>query len=112
MGYNNRPKMPVSMRAKQFAPFSALKGLEKAFAEKRRALNFAEKAKLSEEMQQHINDKLNKLKINSFVTIKYYNLGEYLTIMGHITLIDNFNKALIIGDEKIKFDDIFDLEIE
>ena len=35
---SNRPKMDISNRAKQFMPFSALKGLEEALADVEREL--------------------------------------------------------------------------
>ena len=49
----NKPKrpMPVSERAKQFSPFAAVAGLDKALAEEERALFKTEKLELSEDAE-------------------------------------------------------------
>lgn len=41
----NRPKMPVSERAKQFMPFKAVAGLDEALEKKRKEVENAEKSK-------------------------------------------------------------------
>lgn len=44
-GAENRPKMPIARRAKQFMPFAALKGLDEALARKEWEVSAREAAK-------------------------------------------------------------------
>ena len=65
-----RALMPPSRRAKQFAPFDALKGLKEAIARKEHVPE--PRRELSEEAIAEINAKLTMLKPGSCVTVVYY----------------------------------------
>lgn len=108
----NRPrtKMPVSHRAKQFMPFSAVKGLAEALARKEKEI--VSKGDLSTERTVELNEKLVRLKKDMTVTVMYFDNGEYLQVSGKIILFDSVNRALRIEDTKISFDAIRDINID
>ncbi|EOS21198.1 hypothetical protein C806_04514 [Lachnospiraceae bacterium 3-1] len=101
-------KMERSNRAKQFMPFDALKGFREALAEKERMI--VPKKELSEERKSELNEKLYQLQRMDIVTAEYFCDGEYVQITGVVSGIDKVRKALEIGNTKVPFDDIFDLQ--
>ena len=62
-------------RAKQFAPFSALKGLEEALAEKER--EYEPQAELSDDAAEELDRCLRELQKGTAVTVKDYRGGGY-----------------------------------
>lgn len=50
MGKRPRHKMPISERAKQFAPFAAIRGLEEALRKKEEEIKQKEKPKKENEL--------------------------------------------------------------
>lgn len=104
----NRPKMSRENRAKQFAPFAALKGFEEGIRWKEKV--YVEKKELSEESLEELDKKFKKISKNDIITIVYYNKGEYLRITGMVARIDVTARILQVINTKIKFDDIYDVE--
>lgn len=108
---SNKPRgnMPQSLRAKQFAPFAALKGLDEALAEKERIR--VEKRLLSEERLSELNDKLMGLTVGQIVTVVHYDPieREYIQLTGMVAKIDAQNRILRIVSESIKFDNLFEI---
>ncbi len=109
MANKPRMKMPVSERAKQFMPFSALKGLDEALREKERIL--VEKAELSEESSANIADALNQIERGTYVQVVYFSHGEYVSTEGIVTEFDKVLKKMKVVKTEIKFDDIYRLNI-
>lgn len=110
MGNNKvRFNMPPSQRAKQFAPFAALKGLPEALAEKEKLR--AIKKELSPERIDEINEALKTLCRGKIITVVYYDyeLFEYIQITGRVKKVDASRKRLEIEDIDIPFDDIYDI---
>ena len=107
----NRQPMPVSERAKQFMPFSALTGLGKALERKERELMLTEKREPSEERAQKLNQCLNELEKGDEAAVTYFAQGEYLTVSGAVEELDKTGLFLSVGEVKIAFDDIYDMEI-
>jgi hypothetical protein len=103
--------MPRSQRAKQFAPFAALKGLEEALAEKEKLR--VKKRELSEERKSEINDILKKIHRGVIVTAVYYGHieQEYLQITGRVERLCEQRQRLFIGDTEISFDDLLEITI-
>ena len=83
--------MPVSERAKQFMPFSALKGLDEALLQKERQR--ISPAELSDEQKKEINEILSSIKRGDYATIFYFNQGRFNKVDGQI---QSFNKTLEI----------------
>ena len=96
----NRPKMSRENRAKQFAPFAALKGFEDGIKAK----------ELSEERLEELDNKFKMIRKNDIITVVYYNKGEYLRVTGMVARIDVTARIIQIINTKIKLDDIYDIE--
>ena len=95
-------------RAKIFAPFSPLRGLDEAYREKERIIT--PKAHLLSDRIEEINLKLTNLKIGDTAKIRYYFDGEYRTICGKVNAVTG-SKTLKISSADIDFCDIYDIEI-
>ena len=96
------------MRAKQFAPFAALKGFEEAL--RQQEMIFVEKKDVSEEKAQEINEALKTISKGDRITLTYYKNRQYLTVTGVAEKFDLSLKYLEVGSEHITFDDIFEIE--
>ena len=68
--------MPASQRAKQFMPFAAVKGLEKAIAEQEHLLNRVEQVEPGEEQVRKINEELNLLEKGNMVSVREFLLNH------------------------------------
>ena len=97
-----------SERAKIFAPFSPLRGLDEAYREKERVI--VPKAELLCDRIEEINVKLLILKPGSYIKITYYADGGYKTKKGRVTAVMPRKNLLIVGFP-ISFSDIYDIEI-
>ena len=106
-----RAKMPPSLRAKQFAPFAALGGLEAALAEKRREMAFVSRKVLSEEAEEELDRILRALKPGDAVRAVHYVFGEYRETEGDLRQISAEKRNLMVGEEKICFENLWRLEI-
>lgn len=103
------PPMSLLDRAAQFSPFAALTGHEDAIREKARYTN--EFVELCGDEQIIIDRKLQQIRDNIInnpeVTITYFEPdalktgGKYVTIIGRVKKIDEYEKKIIMlgGDE-------------
>lgn len=107
MDSNKRPKMSISNRAKQFAPFDALKGFREALKAKEKIK--MDKKELSEERAKEISDFLRNIKEGMLITIVYYSDGEYIQLTGVVVKIEKQKRCLQIAETIIYFDDIYDI---
>ena len=105
-----RNKMPVSDRAKQFMPFSALKGLDEALRAKEKIV--VPKVELSPEMAEELDYKMHLLEKGKMVTVIYFSNGEYVKVTGLVARIDQTSRVIQIVNTKIRFDDIFDIRFD
>lgn len=96
-----------SERAKIFAPFSPLRGLDEAYRAKERVI--VPKAELLCDRIEEINIKLNSLQVGCLVKITYYSEGVYKTKIGKIQSIRP-NKKTLVMDTEIEFSDIYDIK--
>ena len=100
-------KMPISDRAKQFSPFSALRGLEEALQKKEEALSLVTKPDLSPEKEAEINQILEELHKGDTAKIKFFNNGVIDVVIGKISFISN--EEIEIEDLTIKMSDVLDV---
>lgn len=107
MDSNARPKMSMSNRAKQFAPFDALKGFQEALRKKEKMP--VPKKELAEEKAEEINEKLKQLTTGKLITVVYYNDGEYIQLTGTIIKIEKNKRYLQMAEIIIPIDDISDI---
>ena len=86
--------MPVSDRAKQFMPFSALKGLDEALRAKEKIV--VPKVELSPEMAEELDYKMHLLEKGKMVTVIYFSNGEYVKVTGLVARIDETSRVIQI----------------
>lgn len=111
------PKMSMSDRAAQFAPFAALTGHKEAVIEQGRITQ--EKRILSNEEKLEINEKItepmhlkSKCRITYFEKDKTKSGGQYMESVLSFKRIDELNKVLYFKENiQIQIDDIVDIEI-
>lgn len=102
-----RAKMDRAQRAKQFAPFAALKGFEEALRAKERII--VPKVELYEEKKEEIDLILRNKKKQDSITVIYYNHENYVKVSGMITEINPLEQRIRIVDTVIPFADIRDI---
>ncbi len=107
MASKPKQKMPVQDRAKQFMPFSALKGLEEALREKERQIE--EKKVLSEDRAEELTRKLSALKKGDTAQVVYFAGGTYKTHSGIVQKIDETFRVLKIDETEIPIADLYDI---
>ena len=116
-----RPQMPMSDRAAQFAPFAALTGYDSAIKETGRLTN--ERIELDEEAlttldrkYQLLMDALNEepeIEITYFKPDERKSGGEYVTVIGAVKKVDDFERQITMQDGvKIPMDDVLSIEGE
>lgn len=111
------PKMSMSDRAAQFAPFAALTGHKEAILEQERITQT--KRILSNEEKLEINEKIVEMvKLKSKCRITYFEKdrkksgGKYHTATYTFKRLDESNKTLIFKENaQIQIDDIVDIEV-
>lgn len=111
------PKMSMSDRAAQFAPFAALTGHKEAVIEQGRITQ--EKRILSNEEKLEINEKIiemvklkSKCKIIYFEKDKTKSGGKYIQDVLSFKRLDELNKVLYFKENiQIQIDDIVDIEV-
>ena len=106
-----RAPMPASRRAKQFAPFDALKGLKEAIAEKERIPT--PRRILAEDALAELNQQLSQLRKGDMVTVVYYCIyeQEYHQITGAVVSVDSYWSLMQVGNISIDFSEIAEIEI-
>lgn len=104
-----RAPMPPSRRAKQFAPFDALKGLKEAIAAKE--CHIEPRKELTEEMMEEISKILSELRRGQCVTVVYYERmeKEYLQLTGTVVKVDPYWKLLQVNHVGIDFSEILEI---
>lgn len=111
------PKMSMSDRAAQFAPFAALTGHKEAILEQqritqtKRILSNEEKLRINEKIVEMVKLKL-KCRITYFEKDQKKSGGKYYTATYTFKRLDELNKTLIFKENaQIQIDDIVDIEV-
>lgn len=102
--------MNRTQRAKQFAPFDALKGLQSALRLKEFEHDRVTKGDIQEEKANEISKTLLSLEKNDVVKATYFKSGHNYTVQGKAKIIVE-EKCLQIGRAKINLDDLLDVVI-
>lgn len=97
----------MANRAKQFAPFDALKGFQEALRKKEKMP--IPRKELADEKAEEINEKLKQLTTGKLITVVYYNDGEYIQLTGTIIKIEKNKRYLQMAETIIPIDDISDI---
>ncbi|HAS72620.1 MAG TPA: hypothetical protein DCS67_00575 [Clostridiales bacterium UBA8960] len=102
--------MPISVRAKQFLPFDAVKGLREALKKKESVPEA--RHELSEELALELNEKMQKIQKGVNVTVTYYYIDTYIQLTGTVMQFDPVFRTLEVDETVIDIDDILDLMLE
>lgn len=99
--------MATADRAKQFIPFSALKGLQEALRAKEQIP--IPRAELSEEHLMELNDIVHRIHEGDLLQIICYHDGCYEKITGRAEKISLPGRYVRIVTRTISFHDIYDI---
>lgn len=105
-----RVKMSRQNRAKQFAPFDALKGLQNALRMKEYQAERVQKGDLQEEKLNEISKIFLECGKNTVAKVTYFEDGHNKEITGVIKPIFE-EQTLIVSQKKISFDNVLDVSI-
>lgn len=112
---SRRLSMPVAHRAKQFAPFAALKGFEDCVRKKEEI--YVPYLELSDESKEDLDRKMRLLKYHELISLTYFkdnpdlpdNVGQYKKITGTVEYIDPLYRYIRIGDIEVDIHKITDI---
>ena len=107
MGHRPLQKMSNLDRAKQFAPFSALKGLERAL--RAREAQAENRKELTDDAAEDMNGILCTLSPGQTVTVTFYESGSYRSLTGTVEIIDTLSRTMTVEGVKILFSDLYSL---
>lgn len=87
-------------RAKQFMPFSPLKGYSDIIKAVEKTV--VQKKDLAEDSLEELSYKYSQIKVGMIVKIVHYEDGQYIATTGMVSKIDEFDKTITIVKKKIK----------
>ena len=113
------PRMPLSDRAAQFAPFAALSGHSAALAETARLTD--QRMELDEDARAALDSKqqllLERIKERPEITVTWFQPdgkkegGRYITATGRLKKLDEAAQALVLTDgTSIPLEDVLELQ--
>ena len=105
----DRVKMSRKDRAKQFAPFDALKGLHDALKLKEYQHEKIAKGEMSEDDARVISDVLLSLEDDDTVSLTYYDDGYHKTYKGKI-ILDANERKIFLDKKEICLDSLIKIE--
>lgn len=103
--------MTRAERAKIFAPFDAMKGLQEALRDREERHLRVERHEVSDEQAEHNSAVLLKLQRGMKVELSCYCAFHDVVKRGRITDIDLTFRKLKLDNEQIWFEDIYAIEI-
>lgn len=95
-------------RARQFMPFSALKGFEELVRERERKTE--PRREMTEERARALSFAIAAIRKGDRIRAVHYADGAYRELKGQVDSIDRTFRTLRAGGELISFDDIFAIE--
>lgn len=88
--------MPAAERAKQFMPFSAVRGLQAALRRKEQELSVQAPKLIADEAAAELDAKLHSLQKGSRAAITYFAAGRYIQSRGQVQAIDSVKRLLFL----------------
>ena len=104
-----RAKMPKSQRAKQFAPFAGLAGLEIAFRMKEEEAELEMKKELSQESMQEIDLELVRIRKGDNALVRFFSEGKILSVSGRVDLNSPEQQMIRVDGTDIGYGDLYAL---
>lgn len=105
-----RVKMSRADRAKQFAPFDALKGLQEAIKIKEYEHERIVRGEMGEDEIKEISAVLASIEKGDKVKIEFFRDGHILSLSG-MAKLDVENQKINVGEFLIDFDEIKKIKI-
>lgn len=105
-----RVNMPKSNRAKQFAPFDALKGLQESLRLKEYEHERKIKCDIMEEKATEISATLSQLKRGDMVKVKYYFDGYEKEQVG-LAKLNVLDGVIEVSDKTIVLTELLDISL-
>lgn len=102
-------KMTISERAKQFMPFSALKGLDEALLRKEQQM-LTSKIELCDDEIEAINKTLSTIAVGCRVCVTYYDHGKTSTVSGTLEFLSKDSLCMRVNGILILFKDIVNIK--
>ena len=96
-------------RAKQFAPFDALKGLQDALRFEEYKHERSEKGDISQEQIEAISTVIASIEKGDSVRVEFYFDG-YNQVLKGLAKVDVENKILSVEGKNVAFEDILEIE--
>lgn len=97
-------------RAKQFLPFSSLRGFEDV-VDRRRDVK-CKRRELLEDAAEELSRRLLNLSSGALCQVTYYLRDRYVTVVGEVKKVDEIKHRLVLDGLSIPIDDIFSIELE
>ena len=104
--------MTVQNRAKQFAPFAAITGLDRALEKKRQELDFCGERALSEESAAELDGLLRSLRKGVRVCVCYHDGQEYRSVSGRVERLEETEGLLLLDGARIPIARIAELSTD
>ena len=104
MGYEKRIKMSREERAKQFLPFSAVRGLEEALEMKRQELFVDVPHVLLSDAEEEINDTLKSTVKGDVIEVEYFDGVKNNLVKGSVDYIKEKECVISVEGKIIKFE--------
>ncbi|MCR4562403.1 MAG: hypothetical protein K5694_04305 [Bacilli bacterium] len=106
-----RNKMDLNLRAKQFLPFDAMKGLKEAIKAKEYEVEATSKNIISQDEAERIAKNLLLIDGKTNVKAKYFSDGHEQEISGICTVnfVDSYLRFKYLD---VQFDDLIKLEVD
>ena len=111
MGYEKRIKMSQEERAKQFLPFSAVRGLEEALERKRQELFVEVPHVLMSDAEEEIDNTLKEIEKGDIVEIEYYDGEKNRTVEGPVDSVRNKTRDIVVDGKVYCFSVIGKLKL-
>lgn len=102
--------MSRAERAKQFAPFAALKGYDDLISEMN--MDKFERMILSEEDARILSDRLSQLHRGMIISVQYYDACTISAEYGVVSEVESALRFIRINKKQIYMDDIIDINGE
>ena len=103
--------MTPEERARQFAPFDAMKGLQEALRDREERHSRVERHEISEEQMMLNSEVFSRLRKGMKVRMECYYRFHDVEYTGTVTVIDTVFRYIKLGTEKFLFSDIYSIEI-
>ncbi len=101
----DRIKMSRADRAKQFAPFDALKGLQETMRMKEYEHDRITRGELSEDEIKEISAVLMNIQTGDKVQLEFFRDGHVIKLKGN-SMLDVLEQKIYVGEFVILFDEI------